>query len=412
MATSTRQRTDEKQATTGNLFTGAGEEEAGGVQGNGGSNGSHGTPSRGEGGGGFSFGGGMGQDERSIVKLPFTTLGKRAKSGRPDELRASWMGKGADGSEKRLHKIVSANTKHGLPQYAAEQVYVALLGVTCRKSFSSRHLEVIPGDLIRTMQWVKNGKSYERLRRSLHQLASVYIETNALWNDQNKGYDEASFGILDGWRWEKGKGEKRRGVRSDVLTVTWNERLFNHFGSKARFKILDLQTYYALSSPLAQRLYRWVDEAIYPQGSIQIDLRHLAHNRLEISRNRRYKSKIMESLTPALEELSDEGIFEWTVKESSTTESGWKIIFYGQKEKEGGGPAAAGGSAPGGNVGDVQAYLDGLSSAEREELIQFALSRLHSVNRRAFQEKGKDAIGAWELVKEAIRDILQEQKHT
>lgn len=59
-------------------------------------------------------------------------------------------------------------------------------------------------------------------------------------------------------------------------------------------------------------------------------------------------------------------------------------------------------------AGEVENYLRSIDATRRKDLIEEAASRLDSFNRRTWNEKGKEALGTWELVKEHILDILEE----
>ena len=358
---------------------------------------------------------GFGQDERSLVKIPFTTIGKTKKSKKPKELNAAWTAR-VQGKEKKFFKTVTGSGKYGLPEYPAEEVFIALLYQAARSGLTSREVTVVPSQLFKLMGWHRNGQSYKRLRRALHQLTTVYIHTNALWDSRATKFVEAGFGIVEEWRIEKGETAPLFGDdNSDLLHVVWSERLYEHF-TTGRFKLLNVTQYYALKTPLARRLYRWADEALYPMGRVEIDVKHLAYNRLEISRSRKYVSSIMQSLTPALEELEAAGILTWSLEDSKTP-SGKKLVFVRKAMEEpkqlelGEVPDQAGvdGRAAQ-DAAELEELLGTLSEEERDELLSDAVGCLDPFNKQIWFEKGKAAIGTRQLVRENMLKILRERQ--
>jgi len=350
-----------------------------------------------------------GQDERSLVKIPFTTIGKGSRRTKPKELKATWQSR-VGGKTVKFFKTVSGNARHGLPEFPAEEVYVALMYYSARKGFEDREVRVVPRQLLKLMRWDLDGRAYARLKRSLNQLAGVVVHTNALFNEKTSKFEEAAFGIVDDWRIEKTPDAPLFGEDAgDTLVVRWNEILFAHI-RRGRLKLLNVHTYYSMSTPLAKRLYRYMDEAIYPSGKVEIDVCHLAHNRLEMSRSRAYPSSILQSLQPALEELEAKGICSWSM-EDSKTDSGKKFVFVRAKNEP---------SEPDELEDDVpqqqadrwaalKASLAAMDEEEREEIEQEAASRLDPFNRSVWTEKGRRAIGAYQLVLEHMERILSER---
>jgi hypothetical protein len=360
---------------------------------------------------------GFGRDERSLAKLPFTVLGKRdaRKSGKA--IRTEWDGRDGRGRPVTLFKEVTWNAKYGLPDFPAEEVYIGLLYYLVREGLGDRTIRVVPYQLLKLMKWGTDGRAYARLRKSLNQLMGVQIETNALWDDEAKDYVEAGLGIIDDWVIRKGGsaplfGEDEGDGRT--LEINWNERVFEHF-RKGRLKVLNVDQFYSLSSPLAKRLYRLVDEALYQTGRAEFDVLHLAHTRLEMSRSYKYPSSVMQSLKPALEELEREKVCRWLLTDSKTP-SKKKIVFtaFPKSDKPREGRSAAPGQPnPPELVSQEDHELDrtlaGLRAAEREALEAEALGRLDQYNRRAYLERGESAIGAWQLLRDKMREVLSER---
>ena len=225
-----------------------------------------------------------GRDELNLIELAFTTLG-RARSRKT--LKTEWKGKDHKGRTRKFYKTVTGSDEFGLPEYASEELLIALFHKASRDDFEARSVTAVPYELLQLMGWGTDGRAYERLKRALDQLAGVYITTNALWNPESGTFSKAGFHILDNYEFVEDADSGRT-----RLTVAWNERLFTIF-QQSRFKRLDTSFFYDLPSPVAKRLYRWLDKHLRQTGHAEIDVLHLAHVKLEISHSKKYISQVM-----------------------------------------------------------------------------------------------------------------------
>ncbi|GAB5550145.1 MAG: hypothetical protein SangKO_099050 [Sandaracinaceae bacterium] len=259
----------------------------------------------------------FGRDELNLIELAFTTLG-RSRSRKT--LKTEWSGKDHKGRTRKFYKTVTGSDEFGLPEYASEELLIALFHKASRDDFEARSVTAVPYELLQLMGWGTDGRAYERLKRALDQLAGVYITTNALWNSESGTFSKAGFHILDNYEFVEDADSGRT-----HLTVAWNERLFTIF-QQSRFKRLDTRFFYDLPSPVAKRLYRWLDKHLRADGHAEIDVLHLAHVKLEISHSKRYISQVMQVMEPALNELTERGYCTWSLDDSKT-ESGKKLVF-------------------------------------------------------------------------------------
>ena len=291
-----------------------------------------------------------GRDELNLIELAFTTLG-RARSRKT--LRTEWVGQDHKGRSRKFYKIVTGSDEFGLPEYASEELLIALFHKASREDFGSRSVTAVPYELLQLMDWGTDGRAYQRLRRALDQLAGVYISTNALWNAEAGTFTKAGFHILDDYEFTEDPDTGRT-----TLSVNWNEKLFSIFRQN-RFKRLDTGFFYALPSPVAKRLYRWLDKHLRSRDRVEIDVMHLAHVKLEVSRSKKFVSAVMQVLQPALEELAARGYCTWSL-EDSQTESGKKLVFRRAQPLPG---RSSGGAAPGPTLSDEQrALVEALTS--------------------------------------------------
>lgn len=338
----------------------------------------------------------VGHDERSLLKLPFTTIRKT----KANSIEERWT-QVVDGKKRDFFKIVAATEQYGMPDQKAEDVFIALLYLSARMDphpFASNVIRIAPAELVRMMQWDDSGRSYERLRTALHQLTSLTVYTNAFFSSQSDSFEETQFSLID--RWKIGVDEDNEwsgAVTSKPLTIYWGEGILELF-EQGRYKALDVDRYYSLSSPVARRLYRWVDEALYPNGYIEVDVKHLAYVRLAISRSRKYVSQIMQSMKRGLEELEERDICRWDLRESKTP-SGKKLCFWriDQEEKA--------------KTRSLEDRLSTLRQHEREQLLDAARSRLDRFQREQAQGKSLDEMphGVRENLLTEIRALLDQE---
>jgi hypothetical protein len=348
-----------------------------------------------------------GKDERSLIKLPFTLPGRRKRE--TSTLRSEWEGQDENGKAKTFYKVVTGSDDRGLPAHPAEDIYIGLLYYTATGSDAKKRLRIPTRNLLELMQWGTGGRAYRRLKRSLEELLGLTVRTNALWDTETKSYVEAGFHIIERYRFKKvneaplfGEGEQQ------ILEVEWSDELHDYF-QRARFKFLEVHVYYSLSSPLAKRLYRWLDDRLYQTGHVAIDIRHLAHTRLEISKSTQYPSQILQKLQPAMNELQERGIANWRLEESQT-QSGKKLVFTTPKpdrpELDHYDDADPPDSAQD-DEGESDPFAD-LSEDQYRAVRQLALDRLSPPDRKKIEANHPSPIVTARLIN-AMEDLLAEQ---
>lgn len=358
-----------------------------------------------------------GRDERSLVKLPFTLLGTRDSRRAAKEMRSEWEGRDERGRLKKFFNAVSWSAKHGAPDYMAEEVYVALLYYSWRSGLDTPYIRLVPYQMLKLMGRAGSGKDYQRLKKSLNQLLGVTVHTNALWDEATRSYVEAGFGILDNWELKRGTDAPLFGEDGDgrVLEVRWNARLHEHF-RRGRLKLLNVETYFGLPTPLSKRLYRVIDEAVLAGRPLEIDVVRLAHTRLGIPETLKYPSQVMQTLEPALKILEVEGLIVWRL-EDSQTDSGKKLVIERPPVPADGTPADAapgtsvpgtsvpGGSSPAPAETPEQERLAALSDEERARLKAKAVEMLDDYNRQRYERDG-ETVSVRAILETTMLDLL------
>src|SRR5215207_2415630 len=123
------------------------------------------------------------------------------------------------------------------------------------------------------MGWAPNGRSYERLRGVLRRLKSLTIRyENSWWDAAGRHYEEeVATGILSAYRIARQvSGPKKPGAVPSSW-VTWTPQ-FQESLRNGNIKRLDLDLFFSLRSPAAQRIYRFLDKRFYNTPKLALDL--------------------------------------------------------------------------------------------------------------------------------------------
>jgi hypothetical protein len=253
----------------------------------------------------------MGKDEMNLVEYPFAALWKGAEaeavishewetqhpvSGR--KLQASWR--------------VTGDPQHGLPNPSDERVYLVLMELTRSSAFANQAISFSRYDVLRRLGWSNNDRAYEMLAQAFERLMSVSITArNAFWDPGVKSFRNVGFTILDHYNIVAEKpGRKKKGQNElPVSSFKWSDVMFASF--QAGFlKTLDLDFALSLHSPIALRLYRYLDKkAFNGRRTFEIELGVLCDRHLGMRPNP-YPSKYKERLAGAHEELIEQGFLE------------------------------------------------------------------------------------------------------
>ncbi len=252
------------------------------------------------------------QDEFNLAVFPIAVLDKRAQKSKNYLTFTEHIT--SNGREIQRVWTVMPHPIEGLPSTTDEDVYVALMELSYeqgaqKKVYFSRY------DLIRRLGWPMNAKHYERLESSLRKLAAVRIEAKNAYVDRHSGrLVDVGMSIIQEFKIFDESTGKRTGAKSYVM---WSDRVAQSLSEKL-FKKLDADFYFNLTSPIAKRLFRYLDKKFGSGDYFVINVRKLAFEHVGMSRELNYVSQIMQRLEPALNELvSKQFLVEWTLTEET-----------------------------------------------------------------------------------------------
>jgi hypothetical protein len=205
---------------------------------------------------------------------------------------------------------LTTSSRYGLPTPADENVILALLYTARRANdFTEPRVHFSPHQLFRVMRWDANSRSYTRLSQVLLRLKSLTIlYENAWWDPSGHRYqEEFATGIVAEYRLAKTRVRRKASV-SPPSYVHWTPQFFQSLAS-GNLKKLDLDRLFALNSPTAQRMYRFLDKRFYNADVVEMDLRDFACGHLGVTSSPNV-AELKRRLAPAVAELEAIGFIE------------------------------------------------------------------------------------------------------
>jgi hypothetical protein len=254
-----------------------------------------------------------GRDEMNLADFPISLLVRQQKSDAAGnkldrlEFEASRYDS-ATRQRVRQRVTLTSTARDGLPTPADEHVVLALLYVAKHgDNFAEATVRFAPAQLFDIMGWAPNGRSYTRLRDVLRRLKSLTIRyENAWWDVVGRGYEEeVATGIISGYRIARQVSGPRRPDAELQSWVTWTQQ-FHESLQNGNLKRLDLDVFFRLSTPTAQRMYRFLDKRFYTSATVAMDLVEFACGHIGLT-DAGNVALLKRRLAPAIAELEQIG---------------------------------------------------------------------------------------------------------
>lgn len=240
--------------------------------------------------------------ERNLERYPWARL----SDDKGDQLRLEVLFEAA-GDEGRAWTVV-AEDGGKLPGPFAADLYVVLCQLfnTAGRP-ENRTLRIPFRDLAELLHRQVGGNIYEAINASLHQLAAVSIRAVRTFREGGTAAELKTFHLLDTATTSKHRGE---GGANLVAKVRFSEEVAESIAA-GNFRLLDTAEYFALQSPTARRLYRYLDyrrwRGAERLSSIRFPLKQIAE---ELPIDRSSPSHIKRTLDPAHANLIERGFLE------------------------------------------------------------------------------------------------------
>ncbi len=253
-----------------------------------------------------------GRDEMNLADFPISVLQRQQKSdaagNKLDQITFEATRYDAVAHQRARQRVTLTSTaRDGLPTPADEHVILALLYVAKHgNDFAEPTVHFAPAQLFDVMGWAPNGRSYARLRDVLRRLKALTVRyENAWWDVVGRGYEEeVATGIISAYRIARQVSGPRTERTPLESWVTWTQQ-FHESLKNGNLKRLDLDVFFALRTPTAQRLYRFLDKRFYNSPVVSMDLVELACGHVGLT-DAGNVALLKRRLAPALAEL--EGI--------------------------------------------------------------------------------------------------------
>ena len=250
------------------------------------------------------------RDEMNLVEFPLAVLSTRVNP-KIKTLEFRDIQRLRTGQVIEKEWIITGADKFGLPTATDDDVVLGLMKLSYDNDFRERKVFFSRYELLKTLRWSTEGRSYSRLNKSLDRLSGVRIRTkNGFFNNNEKAYQTRNFGIIDVYEINDSRGGKGAGGEGKKPSYfVWSDVLFNSFHANY-IKKIDLDLYFGLKSSVSRRLYRYLDKHTYRSNRVEKPLLTLAFEKLGLSRSYKYVSSIKQQLEPAFEELEEAGYLE------------------------------------------------------------------------------------------------------
>ena len=196
---------------------------------------------------------------------------------------------------------LSGSDRYGLPTSKDDDVLLACIQLSRLNDFATREVSFSRYEILRLLGWADESRNYERVATSLRRWKGLSIYSDrAFYDHEQKSWVNRDFGVFDNlviYRREVIQGKAAPGCSRFV----WNEVLFRSFQS-GYLKQLDWNLYCRLTSPVAKRLYRFLDKRFYHSSRVEIDLLELGLRKVRLAANNN-TAQMKRSLLKGIEEL-------------------------------------------------------------------------------------------------------------
>jgi hypothetical protein len=286
-----------------------------------------------------------GRDEMNLADFPLSALQRQQPSdhnGRKrDRLQFQATRYDPVSRQRVLQRVtLTSSARDGLPTPADEHVVIALLYVGKHSNdFAESTVYFAPSQMFDIMGWSANGRSYTRLRDVLRRLKSLTIRyENAWWDAVGRGYEEeVAVGVISAYKIARQVSGPRTPNTTPLSWATWTQQ-FHQSLLNGNIKRLDLERFFRLKTPTAQRMYRFLDKRFYNNGSVSMDLIEFACGHVGLTESDNV-AILKRRLAPAVAELEKIGFLAPLPPEEryQKVKAGvWRVHFRRAAAEDGG----------------------------------------------------------------------------
>lgn len=283
----------------------------------------------------FEVGLETGVDEMNLAEFPLAAISERFLDGKKtvvfEDTVFCW--------EQRRHVprrlTISGSDRYGLPTAKDDDVLLACIQISRLGDFTSPEVHFSRYEILKLLKWPDTSWQYERVANSLRRWKGLTVFSDrAFYDHEQKSWVNRDFGIFDSlsiYRKEVQQGKHAPGSSRFV----WNEVMFRSFQA-GYLKTLDWGLYTRLESPVAKRLYRFLDKRFYYGKPVEIDLRELAVQKVRLSEGHTI-AQMKRELLKGISELEE----CWDLKRADDDKrfvkegkGRWNVIFERKNRKQ------------------------------------------------------------------------------
>lgn len=274
-----------------------------------------------------------GKDEMNLAEFPLAAIADRVPADQKTLVFEDTIDDWGTSQTITRRLTISAADKFGLPTSLDDEVILGLIQLTKQQRFADRKVSFSRYQLIQILGWRLEGRSYERLEKSLKRWLGVTLDyEKAWWDKEAQSWVDESLHILDNVTLydQERRLQRLRGPTAELplSSFTWNEVVFRSFKS-GNLKTIDLNVFRQLESAAAKRMYRFLDKRFYHRSRWEFDLTEFACEHIGLSRN--YDTgQLKRRLQPAIEELEEVGFLETLAPSQryvKIARGEWRIVF-------------------------------------------------------------------------------------
>ena len=269
-----------------------------------------------------------GVDELNLAEFPLAAVSDRFLDGAKTVVFEDTV----FCQEKKLHLprrlTISGSDRYGLPTAKDDDVLLACIQISRLSDFASPEVQFSRYELLKLLRWSDDARNYERIATSLRRWKGLTIYSDrAFYDHEHKSWVNRDFGIFDNlniYRREVQQGKNAPGASRFV----WNEVMYRSFLA-GYMKRLDWGLYTSLESPVAKRLYRFLDKRFYHGNRFEIDLRELAVQKVRLS-DQYNVAQMKRALMKGIAELEE----RWELRRLEEGrrflkqgKGNWKVVF-------------------------------------------------------------------------------------
>lgn len=286
-----------------------------------------------------------GRDEMNLADFPISALQRRqptdAAGRKRDRLEFEATRYDPVARQRvQQHVTLTTSARDGLPTPADEHVILALLYVAKHSNdFADATVYFAPSQMFDVMGWSANGRSYTRLRDVLRRLKALTIRyENAWWDAAGRGYEEeVAVGVISAYKIARQVSGPRNARTTPLSWATWTQQ-FHQSLLNGNIKRLDLEQFFRLKTPTAQRMYRFLDKRFYNNDSVSMDLIDFACGHVGLTESDNV-AILKRRLVAGITELEEIGFLAPQTPEErfQKVKAGvWRVQFRRQRKVEGG----------------------------------------------------------------------------